>query len=209
MHLGKVVLHHKVCRAVRDRPEAKRRIGREGIGKSGVFEPGDVEELLAGDHKGGQVGRVDGQEDEREEGPHVGHQAGGIALRAVHVHRRFEENDPDEPEGAKVGEVSDRVGGPRVVARRAQPFEEEDGGGGRLDRDDEHEQPGGEVERLEEGRRRDDPRSLGDEDRDAGLQEGDGEVDDLLAAGVDLERGEDHVCLLPNQCCQLADCSAA
>ncbi len=153
MHLGKVVLHHEVGGSVRDCPEAKRRIGREGIGESGVFEAGDVEELLAGNHKGGQVGRVNGEEYESEEGPHVGHKAGGIALRAVHVHGRFEENNPDEPEGAKVGEVSDGVGGPRVVARRAQPFEEEDGGGGRLDRDDKHEQPGGEVERLEEGRR--------------------------------------------------------
>ena len=45
-----------------------------------------------------------------------------------------------------------------------------------------HQHPGGEVEWLEEGGGGDDARPLGHEDRDARLQEGDGEVDHRLSA---------------------------
>jgi hypothetical protein len=83
-----------------------------------------------------------------------------------------------------------------VVPRWAEPFEEKDGGGGGLHRDDQHQQPRGEVEGLEERCRRDDPRPLRHQNRDPGLEEGHREVDDELAARVDLERGEDHVSLV-------------
>ncbi len=86
-----------------------------------------------------------------------------------------------------------------VVPGGAEPLEQEDAAGSNLDRHQRHHRPRGGVERLEEGRGRDDACLLGDQDCDPGFQEGDREVYDLLAAGVDLERGHDNVGLMVNQ----------
>ena len=63
-----------------------------------------------------------------------------------------------------------------VVAAGAEPLEQEDGAGGRLDSHHHHQHPGGEVERLEEGGGGDDPRPLGHEDCDPSLQERNREI---------------------------------
>ena len=64
-----------------------------------------------------------------------------------------------------------------IVPTGTEPFEQEDGASRGLDRHHHHQHPGGEVERLQEGRRGDDPRPLGHQDGDARLEEGDREVD--------------------------------
>ena len=63
-----------------------------------------------------------------------------------------------------------------IVPTGTEPFEQENGASRGLDRHHHHQHPGGEVERLQEGRRGDDPRPLGHQDGDARLEEGDGEV---------------------------------
>ena len=68
------------------------------------------------------------------------------------------------------------VGLGHVVAAGADPLEHEDGAGRRLDRHHHHQHPRGDVEWLEEGGGGDDPSPLRDEDRDAGLKKGDGEI---------------------------------
>ena len=44
------------------------------------LDPREVEELLPGDHEGGEVGGVDGEEDQGEQRPHIGHQPRRVAL---------------------------------------------------------------------------------------------------------------------------------
>ena len=68
------------------------------------------------------------------------------------------------------------VGLGHVVAAGADPLEHEDGAGRRLDCHHHHQHPRGDVEWLEEGGGGDDPGPLRDEDRDAGLKKGDGEI---------------------------------
>ena len=47
-----------------------------------------------------------------------------------------------------------------IVPTGTEPFEQENGASRGLDRHHHHQHPGGEVERLQEGRRGDDPRPL-------------------------------------------------
>ena len=44
------------------------------------LDPREVEELLPGDHEGGEVGGVDGEEDQGEQRPHIGHQPRRVTL---------------------------------------------------------------------------------------------------------------------------------
>ena len=71
----------------------------------GVLQPGQVVVLLPGDHEGGQVGGVDGEEDHREEGPDAGHKPGGEAPGTVHLDGGLEEDCPDQPVGPEEGEL--------------------------------------------------------------------------------------------------------
>lgn len=66
-----------------------------------VIEAGEFVELFASDHEGRQVGSVDGEEDDGEHGPNIGHEAGGEAARRVNVYRRLEEHGPYQPVGTK------------------------------------------------------------------------------------------------------------
>lgn len=95
MHNREVVLHHVVGGAVGNGAEAKRRFVRQRVTQTTVFEAGQIGELLPGDHEGGQVGRIDGQEYESEERPNVGHEAGRVTAREVHVDRGLEEHGPN------------------------------------------------------------------------------------------------------------------
>ena len=47
------------------------------------LDPREVEELLPGDHEGGEVGGVDGEEDQGEQRPHVSHQPRRVTLEKV------------------------------------------------------------------------------------------------------------------------------
>ena len=70
-----------------------------------VLYAGQVVVLLLGDHEGGQVGGVGGQEDYSEERPDVGQEAAGDATRRVSGHGRPEQHGPDQPEGAEQREL--------------------------------------------------------------------------------------------------------
>ena len=61
--------------------------------------------VLLGDHECSQVGRVAGREDDGEEGPDVGEEPTRHAARVVDAHGGAEQHRPDEPEGAKQGEL--------------------------------------------------------------------------------------------------------
>jgi len=76
MHVRKVVLHDVIRGAVGYGSEAKWRLGLQRVGQTRVFQAGQVRKLLSGDHERGQVGRVDGQEDQGEGGPSIGHKSG-------------------------------------------------------------------------------------------------------------------------------------
>ena len=52
----------------------ERRLLAVGVADLGVVQPRQVMVLLAGDHEGGQVGGVDGQEYHREQSPDAGHE---------------------------------------------------------------------------------------------------------------------------------------
>ena len=106
VHVRKVLQHDKVCRAVGDCSESKQRLGGHGIGQPGVLDPGEVEVFLPGDHEGGQVGGVDGEEDEGEQGPDIGHEPGGVALGTVNIHRGLEQDHPDQPQRPHKREVA-------------------------------------------------------------------------------------------------------
>jgi len=73
-------------------------------------------EFFPGDHESGQVGSVDGKKDDREHGPHVGHEAGCEASGTVYVDGRLEEHSPHQPVGAEQGEPV-RFWGPVFVGR--------------------------------------------------------------------------------------------
>ena len=47
----------------------------------GVINPTELVPLLPGDHEGGQVGGVDGEEDHREESPDWGHKPEVMEMR--------------------------------------------------------------------------------------------------------------------------------
>ena len=66
-----------------------------------------------------------------------------------------------------------------VVPWRREPFEEKDATGSHLDGDQGHQHPARRVERLQEGRRRDDPSPLRNQNCDPSLKERHGEVDHL------------------------------
>jgi hypothetical protein len=66
-----------------------------------VLDAGQVVVLLLGDHEGGQVGGVAGQEHQGEQCPHVGQEATGHAARVIRRHGRSEQHRPDQPERAK------------------------------------------------------------------------------------------------------------
>ena len=70
-----------------------------------VLYAGQVVVLLLGDHEGGQVGGVGGQEDEGEERPDVGEEFAGDATRRVGGHGRSEQHGPDQPERAEQREL--------------------------------------------------------------------------------------------------------
>lgn len=71
VHVREVVLHDVVGGAVGDGAESERGLDRLRVGQPLVLHPGEVGELLPGDHEGRQVGRVDGQEDQGEGSPDV------------------------------------------------------------------------------------------------------------------------------------------
>ena len=50
-----------------------------------IVQPDEVVPLLSGDHEGRQAGRVDGQEDDGEQGPDGGHEPGRERPWAVSV----------------------------------------------------------------------------------------------------------------------------
>ena len=50
------------------------------------LDPREVEELLPGDHEGGEVGGVDGEEDQGEQRPHIGHQPRRVTLEKVFLY---------------------------------------------------------------------------------------------------------------------------
>ena len=97
---------------------SKAEVGFRGLrhAQARVVDAREVEILLPGYHEGGQVGRVDGEEDQGEESPDVGHEAGGDALRAVHVDGGLEEHHPDQPHSAHQGEVALGMGKAHVVS---------------------------------------------------------------------------------------------
>ena len=66
-----------------------------------VLYAGQVVVLLLGDHEGGQVGGIGGQEDEGEERPDVGEEFAGDATRRVGGHSRSEQHGPHQPECPK------------------------------------------------------------------------------------------------------------
>ena len=98
MHGREVLFHDKISGTVGDCSKSEGRFRGERVGESGVLHSGEVEELLPGDHEGGEVGSVDGEEDEGEESPDVGHQSGGVTLGTVHIDCSFEEDNPDQPQ---------------------------------------------------------------------------------------------------------------
>ena len=71
--------------AVRDGRVLQRRLLTVRVADLGVVQPGEVVVLLPGDHEGGQVGGVDGEEDHGEESPDAGHEPGCEAPGTVHL----------------------------------------------------------------------------------------------------------------------------
>ena len=78
----------------------------------GVVNPTELVPLLPGDHEGGERGGVDGEEDDGEERPHRGHHARREGARALHAHRRLEQQRPHDPERPEEREA--------VVGRRRE-----------------------------------------------------------------------------------------
>ena len=70
-----------------------------------ILDARKLVELLLGDHEGGQVGGVDGEEDHREESPDAGHEPGGESPGTVHLDGGLEEDCPDQPVGPEEGEL--------------------------------------------------------------------------------------------------------
>ena len=98
VHAGEIVLDDVVGGSHRDGAKPEGGLERGRVGQRLVVQPGQVGELLAGDHERGQVGSVDGQEDEGEGGPDVGHESGRITARAVHVDGSLKEDRPHQPQ---------------------------------------------------------------------------------------------------------------
>lgn len=63
-----------------------------------IVNPCEVVELFSCDHEGCQVGRVDGEEDESEHGPNIGHTSCGIPSRTVHIYSCLEKDRPYQPQ---------------------------------------------------------------------------------------------------------------
>ena len=63
-----------------------------------VLDASQAVVVLLGDHEGGQVGRVAGREDDREQRPDVAEEAAGHAPRIIDIDRSAEQHRPDEPE---------------------------------------------------------------------------------------------------------------
>lgn len=95
----KIVLQHVVRGPVGDGAEPEGGLDRGGVLQPAVVQAAEVGELLPGDHESREVGSVDGQEDQGKGRPHVGHEPGGVASRAVDVDGRLEQNRPDQPQG--------------------------------------------------------------------------------------------------------------
>ena len=100
MHRGEVLFHDKISGTVGDCSKSEGRFRGERVGESGVLNSREIKELLPGDHEGGQVGRVDGEEDESKESPDICHQPGRVTLGTVNIDCSFEEDHPDQPESS-------------------------------------------------------------------------------------------------------------
>ena len=111
MHCGKVLFHDKISGTVGDCSKSEGRFRGERVRESGVLNSREIKELLSGDHEGCQVGRVDGEEDDREESPDTRHEPGREAPGTVHLHRGLEEDSPDQPVGSEEGELVVLVAG--------------------------------------------------------------------------------------------------
>ena len=116
LHLWEVFLQNEVGCPVGCRSKSEVGFRRLRHAQARVVDAREVEILLPGYHEGGQVGRVDGEEDQGEESPDVGHEAGGDALGAVHVDGGLEEHHPDQPHCAHQREVALGVGEAHVVS---------------------------------------------------------------------------------------------
>lgn len=76
MHEGFVAFEDGLGVAVRNCPEAKRRVARaEGIHEPLIVYAREVVKIFTGDHKGGQISGVDGEENNCECRPDVGHKS--------------------------------------------------------------------------------------------------------------------------------------
>ena len=82
----------------------------------GVLQSGEVMVLLPRDHEGCQVGRVDGEEDHREESPDTGHEPGSETPGTVHLDGGLEEDSPDQPVGSEEGKLVLLVGWSQFVS---------------------------------------------------------------------------------------------
>jgi len=66
-----------------------------------IIETREFMKLLSSDHESREVGSVDGEEDDSEHGPHIGHESRRETSRCVHMNGRLEENSPNQPVRAK------------------------------------------------------------------------------------------------------------
>lgn len=61
--------------------------------------------IFSGDHESCQISRVDGEEDDGERSPNIGHESRSVASRTVDGNSCTEQNGPDKPVGSKQREL--------------------------------------------------------------------------------------------------------
>lgn len=64
-----------------------------------VVEANEIIPFFARNHERGQRGCVDGQEHDRKQGPHRGHEPRREGPRAIHGYGRLEQQRPHQPVG--------------------------------------------------------------------------------------------------------------